>query len=303
MSPYGTLVLLREDGCWTLSVASYSVSNARTIPTIKMIREMLKMPELGGDQLPNDVGRTIAFVQYDDFAHNDIKSVAFGTKKGHSHLVSLIPDTYFYESKGYEATRNLVSAKKLPAWRDREARVFWRGSPTTNWKRDDGSEITEVHQILRVQLCDLLRFDGRTDVGVTGAWGGRDLNMLEYFREHDILRQRVSMEFHAQHRYLVDIDGVANAWGFFDKLLMGSCVLKVESSYRQWFYEDIRPWEHYVPVKSDLSDLAEKIDWCFNEETKAMEIARAGQEYALGLTFEAAVNRALQALCNSMISL
>ena len=41
---------------------------------------------------------------------------------------------------------------------------------------------------------------------------------------------------------------------FFTRLLMGCCVIKVASpfGYRQWYYGDLVPWRHYVPVAADM---------------------------------------------------
>ena len=36
------------------------------------------------------------------------------------------------------------------------------------------------------------------------------------------------------------------------------------------------PWEHYVPVKMDLSDFEEKIEWIRKNEQDAEEIAQRG---------------------------
>ena len=38
-------------------------------------------------------------------------------------------------------------------------------------------------------------------------------------------------------------------------------VLKQESSYYEHFYNELRPWEHYIPIRADLGDLLEKIQW------------------------------------------
>lgn len=45
-------------------------------------------------------------------------------------------------------------------------------------------------------------------------------------------------------------------------LLAGdSVVLKQDSIYYEHFYNELQPWEHYVPVRADLGDLLEKIQW------------------------------------------
>ena len=65
----------------------------------------------------------------------------------------------------------------------------------------------------------------------------------------------------ADYKYLIDIRG----WSFYARranlLQLGRVVLVVDSIYRDWYEDDLHPYEHYVPVKADLSDLIEKIDW------------------------------------------
>ena len=38
----------------------------------------------------------------------------------------------------------------------------------------------------------------------------------------------------------------------------GSVGLKVESDFAQYYYGSLKPFENYVPIKSDFSDLIEK---------------------------------------------
>ncbi len=38
-----------------------------------------------------------------------------------------------------------------------------------------------------------------------------------------------------------------------------------------WFSHLLKPYIHYVPVKSDLSDLIEKIQWCRDNDEKCKE--------------------------------
>jgi hypothetical protein len=265
-----------------------------------MLSELLRLPGAADTDTQG-----VRFVQYDDMAHNDIRSVAYGKRHDHAFLVTLIPDTYFYFSTGYQATREFVASAQCRAWSARVPKIFWRGSPTTHWRRDDGTDITSVADIPRVRLCELLAPDPRADVGLIGPWGTRlaHEDMLAYFAQRQLLRPAVKMTEHAHYRYQIDIDGVANAWGFFDKLLMGSCILKIESPYRQWFYEGIRPWDHYVPVRNDLSDFMERLGWCFAHEAEAQHIAHNGQAFALGHTFDVARRLALDALSECFIPL
>jgi hypothetical protein len=54
---------------------------------------------------------------------------------------------------------------------------------------------------------------------------------------------------------------------------MKSVILKVDSAYTLWFAHLIKPYEHYIPVKSDLSDLYEKIEWCKRHDKDCKRIS------------------------------
>lgn len=54
-------------------------------------------------------------------------------------------------------------------------------------------------------------------------------------------------------------------------LLAGdSVVLKQDSSYYEHFYNELRPWTHYIPIRADLGDLLEKIQWARQHDEEVM---------------------------------
>jgi Glycosyl transferase family 90 len=105
-------------------------------------------------------------------------------------------------------------------------------------------------------------------------------------------------------KFAIDIDGNSNAWSnFLTRLMMGCCVLKVASAagYRQWYYGDIQPWTHYVPVKADLSDLHEVIGWCRDNPAECRKIAAQGQAFAMDRQFEAEMASARERISRAYI--
>jgi hypothetical protein len=100
----------------------------------------------------------------------------------------------------------------------------------------------------------------------------------------------------SRYKYQIDIDGNSNAWSaLFQKLLSGSAVLKIASphNFRQWYYDELTPWVNYVPVKADMSDLVEKINWLIDHEDEAMQIGINGRQLASKLTYDEELNKAL----------
>jgi len=50
--------------------------------------------------------------------------------------------------------------------------------------------------------------------------------------------------------------------------------LKQETQNVQWFYTQLKPWIHYIPVEEDLSDLIEKIQWAIDNDEASKIIAQ-----------------------------
>ncbi len=65
----------------------------------------------------------------------------------------------------------------------------------------------------------------------------------------------------ARYKYLIDVRG----YGWTDRvktlLMLGRPVLLVDRPVVEWYMEYMEPMKHYVPVKEDLSDLIEKIQY------------------------------------------
>jgi hypothetical protein len=58
-------------------------------------------------------------------------------------------------------------------------------------------------------------------------------------------------------KYLLDIEG--NGYSGRVKLLIGSQrpVFLIDRQYKEFYYQFMEPWKHYIPVKNDLSDFEE----------------------------------------------
>ena len=102
-----------------------------------------------------------------------------------------------------------------------------------------------------------------------------------------IVEEEVPFRRFLQFRYQLDIDGFSNAWkSCFLKLLSGSLLFKVESNYQQWYYPLLKPWEHYIPITSDLSDLLSQLEWARSHDAECRKIAQAARTLALSFRYE-----------------
>jgi hypothetical protein len=86
-----------------------------------------------------------------------------------------------------------------------------------------------------------------------------------------------------KNRYLLDIDGSVRTWDAWAwKISSGSVVLSPDSPWETRFTRSFEAWRHYVPVASDLSDLAERLDWCNSHDAECRQIARRARRRARG---------------------
>jgi hypothetical protein len=65
-----------------------------------------------------------------------------------------------------------------------------------------------------------------------------------------------------EYKYMITIDGNISPWGRGPNILYADVVpLVVESEFSPLHQKSWIPMVHYVPVKHDLSDLLDKIEW------------------------------------------
>lgn len=89
----------------------------------------------------------------------------------------------------------------------------------------------------------------------------------------------LSPEEQSKYKYIVHVDGHVSAFRLGLEMSMGCCILKADSQYKMWFGGFLKAYEHYVPIREDLSDLIDKIKWCRENDDKCREIAGNAKEF------------------------
>ena len=290
---FAIIAVLETGGRLEFSTPGYSSPNVRLPSSINMIRTVLaerRRRTAGSSSRP---GRYV--FQFDDIAYARMMSVGFGREIGSHDLVGLIMDPYFFYSRGFDGLRTAATAGEFPPWKMRHDTLFWRGRGTHGGSAERDVRSTPLSEVPRIQLALRLRDHPNADVGMIGPWiqPDSDADTVEFFQKERIFRQSVTMAGHSRYKYLLDIDGVANAWSTLERLLCGACVLKVASPYEMWYYQKLIAWRHYVPVRADFLDVDEKLDWCLSHPAEAEAIADAGQQLALAITYDRAMNEAV----------
>ena len=89
-----------------------------------------------------------------------------------------------------------------------------------------------------VQFCDT--FDGR-----------------QFLKHAGLMSRPLDASQWHLHRGILELDGNANAWGNRWRMASGSVVFRVESTYVNAYSRCQKPWKHYIPIHSNLSNLEE----------------------------------------------
>jgi hypothetical protein len=118
-----------------------------------------------------------------------------------------------------------------------------------------------------------------------------NMNQREYFKKLYNDKQFKNMEWEdnklslaeqIKYKYILDIDGWASTYNATVwKLYSGSVLLKVKSIWKQWYYDELKEYVHYVPVKNDFSNLNEQIQWCIDNNDKCEQITKNAKQFVI----------------------
>jgi Glycosyl transferase family 90 len=96
----------------------------------------------------------------------------------------------------------------------------------------------------------------------------------------------MTIEEMLQFKAIVMLEGNDVSSGFKWAMFSESVVLTQQPTCTSWAMEELlQPWVHYIPIKEDVSDVAEKMQWVIDNDAKAREIARAGKLWITDLVF------------------
>ena len=158
-------------------------------------------------------------------------------------------------------------------WESKQPKAVFRGTST-------GCGITsETNQRLKLAT---MRSD-ELDVGITKYTTNLKFDPIEQLGVPEKVAPIVdfkSLETQGNYKYIIHVDGNVVAYRLLKSMLTRSLILRVKSDYIHWIDHLIQPGEHYIEVKSDLSDLQTKLEWCKNNDAKCKEIAHNGYIFA-----------------------
>ena len=174
------------------------------------------------------------------------------------------------------ACREYPDIISLP-WSKKIEKAVFRGAST-------GSGVTaDTNQRLKALEMGT-KHEKLLDVGIT-KWnlrprkleGSSYLQTIE--RSNYKKANRLNLQEQSKYKYILTLEGHVAAYRLSYELSSGSVVLLAGSQWQMWYYPFLKEYEHYVPVKEDLSDLIAQIEWCKVNDGKCEQIAKNARAF------------------------
>jgi len=228
------------------------------------------------------------------------QSAALFAFSGSSKNVVLLPDIYFLNETGFSTLRQVADSASH-TWKSRKSTLRWRGTNTGAGRQLFGQQaVNDATVNARIRMCIIADCLPDTDCRFAATELIEDRSLFAHF---GMLAEPIPESDWINDRYAIDVDGHTNTWSnMIARMHLGCCVLKVESQfgYRQWYYDHLKPGIHFVPVKADMSDLGDKLDWVRKNPEEAETIAQAGQAFVRTMTLESETRRAVEIITQAV---
>ncbi len=248
---------LEEDGRRD-DVARYGMSDLGFVYNMTALSDICYTPSLS---------ETFGFFDRPN-AYNIVHDLfpIFSQSKVSSYADILYPSPwYWYGKVPYDEERDRP-------WNEKIDQLYWRGSTTGGFSRDGGWRRQHrqrfVQKINAADQARILENRAGEKEAATPDWQAKEVartdfkDLFNVYFSHvgqcddgdcEAQRQFFTIQEHAdqqdawQYKYLVDLDGNAFSGRFYAFLKSRSLVYK-QAIFREWHYEWLRPWVHYIPL-------------------------------------------------------
>ncbi|MEK6733898.1 MAG: glycosyl transferase family 90 [Pseudomonadota bacterium] len=247
------------------------LSKKYKIPDVDFIiylREEIPMSEELGKETMN----IPAFMMFQD------KTSIYETDK------LLFPDAFFikenWESKWRNILNRIKKANTQHPWEQKIEKIFWRGMTTGDFHDYTIANFNKLPRLTASVLSKL--YPNLIDSEFTyysPQVTGEDL--MKFFKSlFGKDKIKVSEENHLKYKYLLSLDGNAATGTRIPWIMYSNSVLvKQESQKIQWYYTALKPYVNYVPLKHDLTDIFEQINWMKSHDDEVHKIALNAHEF------------------------
>ena len=172
----------------------------------------------------------------------------------------------------------------LIPWELKQDTLFWRGSKTgsSSESADEALQglrsrfIQYAGELNAMNTTDSVPIDaGFTSYGFSKGYENEEEKFKQIFPKASFVPIKDQFKF----KYLMMLDG----WSFNERLyrfLSSGSVMFRATAFDEWYEDLMKPWEHYIPIRLDFSDLAEKLHWVKTHDREARLIAERARQLA-----------------------
>jgi hypothetical protein len=206
------------------------------------------------------------------------------------------PNTFFHFARSQKYMRDITPDTP---WQKKISKAIWRGRTTgglfTNWTKFQFPR-TRLVQVCQAHpdLCDA-KF-----VGFPQCFDG----VSDSFHLLNMTDSELSLAALLRYKYNVVPDGnAAPSSRLAAHLGLSSVIFKQESPTHEWYYNDLKPYVHYIPISYYFSDLPQKVKWAQRHDVQVQRIVRNANMYVKSRFSERAVACYLHDLVTSYTKL
>lgn len=203
---------------------------------------------------------------------------------GIDNSVIVMPD--MFALGGYEPGKSLIlEGNCLYTWDQKNNMIFYRGSDFAS-----SSDLSVWLAYPRLKLAALsVQYPDLIDAKFVSLYSPWPL-FKQFAQENGYMGSYVSLKDHPKYKYLISVDaGCASTPRLPIILHSNSVVFKDNNNSILWFYKALKPYEHFIPVKRDLSDLLVQIDWAKAHDEECKKISENARKLAADVLTEESI--------------
>ena len=201
----------------------------------------------------------------DDFESTDNYSYSKEINKQNNYA-KLVPDFNFHAWPQVGITDYDVCIKEIDKaglTKPSLNKVGWIGNSKTNVRRSTMLSIAKQNPT----LFNCIDMNWKPTINTNT----NHLDSTYYISTPDLVKN---------HAFLIDIEGRGYSGRLKHLLWSHRPVLLVDRPHKEYFFQYLKEWKHYIPVKRDLSDLVEKTKWCIEHYAESLQIAENAYEFS-----------------------
>ncbi|OLQ13084.1 KDEL motif-containing protein 1 [Symbiodinium microadriaticum] len=154
---------------------------------------------------------------------------------------------------------------------------------TSSWN------FTNWYQTPRGVLVLLSQYIAAVDAKWTGISRNMEPGLWEYFEAENMTAPSVKFWEQLAYKYGINIEGTGIGDRIYWQMLGGQVVLNHETPQVSWLLAEpsaptrrgaLKPYQHFVPLRFDLADLVDRLEWMKRNDELARSIAESSQMFA-----------------------